>query len=183
MESTRKVKIAMLAATSLLTAVSALAPAHAGTLDDAAFPATIEAPVVTYAGDQLVQADHDNAPAKRAALIAVALGALGWLVKLLGPKKVYRSVERTAQASLKATADGAKSVLRVARSPLRALAWIAGLILFAMTGIGLYDIEWIGGLIAGCSLTGIAAFSTLRAREKRSLQLVPVKIKQPIRKN
>ena len=180
MESTRKLKIAMLAATSLLTTALALAPANAGVLDAAAFPATIEAPIVAHSSDQV---DRDNTPAKRAALIAVALGALGWLVKLLSSKKMLRVVEKTVQASLKVSADGAKSVLRVTRSPLQAFAWIAGFILFAMVGIGLYDIEWTGGLIVGCSLTGIAAFSTLRAREKRLLQLVPVKRKQPIRKN
>lgn len=183
MDSTRKVKIAMLAATSLLTAASALAPAHAGELDPAAFPTTIEAPVVAHAADQVVQADHDSAPAKRAALIAVALGALGWLVKLLGPRKVLKAVEKTAEASLKATASAAKTVGRVARSPLRALAWIAGIILFAMTGIGLYDIEWIGGMIAGGAMAGIAAFGALKARGVMSLQPIRVKMKQSVNRN
>jgi len=181
MENTRKVKIAMLAATSLLTAAAALAPVHAGEFDPAAFPTTIEAPVVSHAADTVVHADHDGKPAQRAALIAVALGALGWLVKLLGPKRVLKAVEKTAEATVKASATAAKTVARAVRSPLRALAWIAGLILFALTGVGLYDVEWIGGLVAGAALAGIAAFSTTKVRN--ALQLRPVRAKSAIKVN
>ncbi len=169
MDTARKTKIAMLAATSLMTAAAALAPAKASDLDPAAFPATVEAPVVAHAADSVVQADHDGSkPAQRAALIAVALGALGWLVKLLGPKKVLRAVEKTAEATVKASAAAAKTAARAVRSPLRFLAWTAGLILFALTGVGLYDIEWIGGLIAGAGLAGLAAFGSLRLRSMLS---------------
>ncbi len=164
MDNARKTKIAMLAATSLMTAAAALAPAKAGDLDPAAFPMTVEAPAVTHAADTLVQSDHGTKPAQRAALIAVALGALGWLVKLLGPKKVLRAVEKTAQATVNASAAAAKTAVRAVRSPLRFLAWTAGLVLFALTGVGLYDVEWIGGLIAGAGLAGLAAFGSMRAR-------------------
>jgi len=187
MVQTRKVKIAMLAATSLFSAAAALVPAHAGELDPAAFPAIVEAPVVSHAADQLVQADHDNKPAQRAALIAVALGALGWLVKLLGPKKVLRAVEKTAEATVKATAAAsgaaAKTVGRALRSPLRALAWIAGVVLFALTGVGLYDVEWIGGMIAGAALAGAAAWSVARARGLMQLRPIRVKSAQERRQN
>ena len=183
MENGRKVKIAMLAATSLLSAAAALSPVHAGELDPAAFPATIEAPVVAHAADQMVQADHDAAPARRAALIAVALGALGWLVKLLGPRKVLKAVEKTAEATVKASATAAKSVARAVRSPLRALAWMAGLVLFALTGVGLYDIEWIGGLVAGAALAGVAAFSAAKARGAFRLKPAPVKSEAVVNQN
>lgn len=165
MDKSRKVKIAMLAATSLITAAGALAPVHAGQLDTAAFPVTVEAPVVSHAAEQAQHHDlEQSALGKRAALIAVALGAIGWLVKLLGPRKVLRVVERTAEATVKASGAAAKSLVRVARSPLRALAWIAGIVLFALTGVGLYDIEWIGGLVAGAALVGTAAFGSLKVK-------------------
>jgi len=170
MDTARKTKIAMLAATSLMTAAAALAPATANDFDPAAFPTTIEAPVIAHAGDQIAQADQAAKPAQRAALIAVALGALGWLVKLLGPKKVLRAVEKTAQATVKASAAAAKSAARVVRSPLRYLAWVAGLTLFALTGVSLFDIEWIGGLIAGASLAGLAAFGSAKVRSTLSLR-------------
>lgn len=175
MDTARKTKIAMLAATSLMTAAAGLTPASAHDYDPAAFPATIEASVVAHAGDQIARADHGSKPAHRAALIAVALGALGWLVKLLGPKKVLRAVEQTAQATVKASAAVAKSAARVVRSPLRYLAWVAGLIVFAMTGVSLFDIEWIGGLIAGAGLAGLAAIGTAKLRSTFSLQ--PLRIK------
>lgn len=175
METARKTKIAMLAATSLMTAAAALAPASASDLDPAAFPTTIEAPMIAHAADHRVHTDQGAKPAQRAALIAVALGALGWLVKLLGPKKVLRAVEQTAQATVKASAAAAKSAARAVRSPLRFLAWVAGLTLFAMTGVSLFDIEWIGGLIAGASLAGLAAFGSAKVRATLSLRPVRVR--------
>lgn len=183
MESSRKTRIALLAASSLLTATAALAPAHAGDLDPAAFPTTIEAPVVAHAADTVVQADHGTKPAHRAALIAVALGALGWLVKLLGPKKVLRAAQKTAEATVKASAAAAKTAVRAVRSPLRFLAWMAGLILFALTGVGLYDIEWIGGLVAGAALSGLAAFSAMRMRSVFRQQPIRVKAEQSVDRN
>ncbi len=175
MDTARKTKIAMLAATSLMTAAAALAPATAGDLDPAAFPTTVEAPAITRAADVVAQTDHGTKPAQRAALIAVALGALGWLVKLLGPKKVLRAVEKTAEATVKVSAAAAKTAARAVRSPLRFLAWTAGLILFALTGVGLYDIEWIGGLIAGAALAGMAAFGSMRLRSVLSLRRAQVR--------
>ena len=183
METARKTRIALLAASSLLTAATALAPANAGDLDPAAFPVTVEAPVVAHAADTVAQADHASKPAQRAALIAIALGALGWLVKLLGPKKVLRAAQKTAEATVKASAAAAKTAVRAVRSPLRFLAWTAGLILFALTGVGLYDIEWIGGLVAGVALAGVAAFSTMRVRSVFRPQPVRVKAEQPVDRN
>jgi len=168
----------MLAATSLVSAAAALAPATASDFDPAAYPATIEAPAVVHAGDTIAQADQRAKPAGRAALIAVALGALGWLVKLLGPKKVLRAVEKTAQATVKASAAAARTAGRTLRSPLRYLAWVAGLTLFALTGVGLYDVEWIGGLVAGAALAGVAAFGTIRARSLFSLRPAPVETRK-----
>lgn len=185
MVQTRKVKIAMLAATSLLSAAAALAPAQAGELDPAAFPAVVEAPVVAPAADHVIQADHDSKTGQRAAMIAVALGALGWLVKLLGPKRVLRAVEKTADATVKATVQAsgaaAKTVGRILRSPLRALAWMAGIVLFALTGVGLYDVEWLGGMAAGAAIAAAAAWGVARTRGMFQMKPVRVKAKQPRR--
>ncbi|MEM8771705.1 MAG: hypothetical protein AAGD92_08655 [Pseudomonadota bacterium] len=148
-------------------------------MDPAAFPATIETPVAAAAIDASVHADEGGNTAKRAALIAIGLGALGWLVKLLGPKKVIRAVEKTAEAtvnaSVKASGAAVKTVARAARSPLRYMAWIAGLALFALTGVGLYDIEWIGGLVAGAALAGVAAFTSIKARNAFRLRPIPIR--------
>ena len=183
MASSRKTKIALCAASSLLTAAAALAPAKASDLDPAAFPTTIEAPVVTHAADTVQSADQGKKPAQRAALIAVALGALGWLVKLLGPKKVLRAAQKTAEVTVKASAAAAKTAARAVRSPLRFLAWTAGLVLFALTGVGLYDIEWIGGLVAGAALSGLAVFSTMRMRAMFGLRPAPVKAGHTVDRN
>lgn len=178
MNTDRKTRIAMLAATSLVSAAAALAPATASEFDPAAYPATIESPAVVHAADGVVQTDKSANPAGRAALIAITLGALGWLVKLLGPRKVLRAVENTAEATVKASTAAARTAGRALRSPLRYLAWVAGLTLFALTGIGLYDVEWIGGLVAGAALAGAAAFGTMRARSLFSLRPAPARTKK-----
>lgn len=181
--TTRKTKIAMLAASSLLSAAAALAPVHAGEFDPAAFPATVEAPVIPDIAHSADHVEKSSVVGQRAALIAVALGALGWLVKLLGPKKVLRAVEKTAQATVKASAAAAKTAARAVRSPLRYLALVGGLILFAMTGIGLYDIEWIGGLVAGAALSGVAVFGAMKGRKALQMKPIPVRRERaPVRK-
>ncbi len=160
----------MLAATSLMTATGALAAAHANNFDATAVPTTVEAPAVTHAVDTVVQADHSVNPVRRAALIAAALGALGWLVNLIGPKKVLHAVEKTAEATIKVTAAAAKTAARVMGSPLRYIGWVAGLSVFALTGVWLFNIEWIGGLVAGAALAGIVGFASQRVRSAFSLR-------------
>ncbi|MEO1252577.1 MAG: hypothetical protein AAFW81_09550 [Pseudomonadota bacterium] len=172
MNETRKVKISLLAATSLLSAAAALAPAHANDLDAAAFPTIVEAPAVA-AHDEAVLKNDRVGVAQRAGLIAIGLGALGWLVRLIGPKKVIRAVEKTAEATVKASSAAAKTAIRAVRSPLRFAAWMAGLALFALAGVGFYDIEWIGGLMAGAAITGLSVFGALKSRA--ALRFAPVR--------
>jgi hypothetical protein len=170
METTRKVKAAMLAAGSLLASVAALAPVHAADFDAAAFPAVVEASI-TPAGD------HGDSqamnPARRIAWIAAAATVLAGLIKLIGAKKIVRAARQTATKAAEVTGDVVKAAVRVVASPLRFGALIAGLALFALTGVGLYDIEWIGGLIAGAAIAGVSAYGLMKAR--MSLK------KQPIR--
>jgi hypothetical protein len=181
MGTSRKLKPAMMAATALLAASAALAPAHAWALDAAAFPATVEAPItpdIVHAADQT---DQKASPlTKRLGLIAVAGGVLAVLIKLIGPRKVMRAVKKSAGQAAKvataAAAGTAKAAGRVFRSPLRFLALTAGLVLFALTGIGLYDVEWIGGLIVGAALAGVAAYGMWKTR----MALRPIRIKSSV---
>lgn len=164
----RKAKIAMLAATALASAAAALAPAEAGDYDAAAYPAVVEAPVVAHAADHADQQKQTPATAKRIALLAVAAGALAGLVRILGVKRVLRAAGETAGATVRvagrAASAAGRAVFRAARSPLRFLAWMTGLMLFALTGVGLYDVEWLGGMAAGAALTGLGAWVVLSLR-------------------
>jgi hypothetical protein len=181
MGTSRKLRPAMMAATALLAASAALAPAHAWALDAAAFPATVETPItpdIVHAADQT---DQKASPlTKRLGLIAVAGGVLAVLIKLIGPRKVMRAVKKSAGQAAKvataAAAGTAKAAGRVFRSPLRFLALTAGLVLFALTGIGLYDVEWIGGLIVGAALAGVAAYGMWKTR----MALRPIRIKSSV---
>lgn len=174
----RKAKIAMLAATALTSAAAALAPAQAGDVDAAAYPATIEAPVA-HAADHADQQNH--ASVKRFVLIAVAAGALAGLIKLLGVRKVMRVAGETAAATARvagqAAAGAGRVVLRAARSPLRFLAWMAGLMAFALTGVALYDVEWLGGMAAGAAMAGLVLYAILKLRAGLSPQ--PAAIRDP----
>lgn len=145
----------MLAATALIGA-AALSPAAGKAFTAEAAPT--EAVVVAPDAETKAADERASPMARRLAMIAAGLGALGFLVRIFGPKKVLRAVEKTAEASVKASVGAAKSVARAARSPLRYLVWIAALILFVMTGVGLYDIEWIGGMMAGAASLATLVF-------------------------
>ncbi len=178
METTHKAKTAMLAAGSLLASAAAMAPAHAADFDAAAYPAMVEASV-TATGDQ----DDSQAmsPARRIAWIVAAAGVLAGLIKLIGAKKIVRAARQTATKAAEVTGDVVKAAVRVVASPLRFGALIAGLALFALTGVGLYDIEWIGGLIAGAAIAGVSAYGLMKAR--MSLKRKPVKVRTTDRVN
>ncbi len=173
METTRKAKAAMLAAGSLLASVAALAPAHAGDFDAAAYPAVVEASITAAA------VDHGDSqamsPARRIAWIAAAAAVLAGLIKLIGAKKIVRAARQTATKAAEVTSGAVKAAARAVASPLRFGALIAGLALFALTGVGLYDIEWIGGLIAGAAIAGVSAYGLMKAR--MSLKKKPARVR------
>ena len=169
MKYMKKTRVAMLAATSLAT-MAAVSAASASDFAPEAAPTTVEAPAVVHAADMVDQAAPASKPVQRAALIAVMLGALGWLVKLIGPKKVLQAVEKTAEATVKVTAAAAKTAARAMRSPLRYIGWVAGLSVFALTGLWLFDVEWIGGLAAGVALASLFGLTALRVRSVLSLR-------------
>lgn len=173
-----KGKAALMAAASLLAASAALAPASAGAMDPAAHPAivSVEAPApVAHAGDQAVEGQPIGA--KKWALLAVAAGALAGLIKLIGARRVAEAVAegamKTARVAASAASGAVKVVGRTFASPLRYLAVLFGLALFALTGIGLFDIEWIGGLLSGAALMGAGLYGVLKTRKA----LIPVRAK------
>lgn len=176
--SLKNMKAGLLAAASVMAATAALSPAGASDLDPAVTAPTVavEAPVMAHAADH---ADQDKAPlsAKKWALLAAAAASLAGLVRLIGPRKVAEAVTegaiRTARVAASTASGAARAVGRAASSPLRFLALLFGLALFALTGIGLYDVEWIGGLLSGAALAGVTLFGMWKTR----LDLKPVRVK------
>lgn len=176
-----KGKAAMMAAASVLAASAALAPAGASDFDPVAQPATyaVEAPLVHAADHADEAAQAQKIGARKWALIAAAAASLAGLVKLIGARRVAEIVSETAVKTARAAATGAsvavKTVGRAVASPFRFLAVLFGLALFALTGAGLYDVEWIGGLISGAALAGTALYGLWKT--KRSLAPAKIKVK------
>lgn len=169
MITVRKTRNALLAAASVVAASAALQPASASDFDVAWHAAATE----IEAGDAgPAAADHGaEKPAiggKKWVLLVAAAGALAALVKLIGAKRVADVVSEgavyAARATAKTASGAARAVGRTVSSPLRFLAILFGLALFALTGVGLYDIEWIGGLLSGAALAGAGLYGFLKTR-------------------
>ncbi len=177
MTNFKKMKAGFLAAASVMAATAALSPAGASDIDPVATPATIavEAPVA-HAVDH---GDQDKTPvgAKKWALLAAAAGALAGLVQLIGARKVADAVTegavKTARVAASTASGAARAVGRTVSSPLRFLAALFGLALFALAGIGLYDVEWLGGLVSGALLAGATLFGMWKTR----LAMRPARVK------
>ncbi len=179
----KKMKTGLLAAASVMAATAALSPAGASDLDPAVTVPTVavEVPVIAHAADHT---DQEKAPlnAKKWALLAAAAASLAGLVKLIGARKVAEAVTdgaiKTARVAASTASGAARVVGRAVSSPLRFLAMLLGLALFALAGIGLYDVEWIGGLLSGAALAGATLFGMWKTR----LALKPVRVKaKPVR--
>lgn len=173
-----KGKAALMAAASLFAASAALSPAGASDTDPAAHPAIVSveaAAPLAHAGDHADEAQPLSA--RKWALLAVAAGSLAWLVKLIGARRVAEAITegavKTARVAASAASGAARAVGRTISSPLRFLAVLFGLMLFALTGIGLFDVEWIGGLVSGAALTGAGLYGAWKTRKA----LIPAKIK------
>ncbi|MEO1136248.1 MAG: hypothetical protein AAFW68_06505, partial [Pseudomonadota bacterium] len=153
----------------------------------AAYPAVsaVEAaPAVAHAVDEA--AGEKAMTARKWALLAAAAGALAGLVKLIGARRVADAISegavKTARAAGGAANVAARAVGRTVSSPLRFLAVLFGLALFALTGAGLYDVEWILGLVSGAALAGVSLFGVLKTR--KLFRPVPVKKDlHPVRDN
>jgi hypothetical protein len=181
----------MLHATKLKTALLAAASLGAASVATAdATPAYTPAPIEHAA----VATIHEE-PAKPAAIIeakrwtfaAASAAALAALFAAIGPGRVMRTLDRHAPLAASAVrkvaaapAAAAKSVARALKGPFRYAIVLASLGFFALTGIGLYDVEWIGGLVAGLALALVAAvgggkfrraFAPVFGRNRRSVDL------------
>lgn len=169
MKSVRNTRNALLAAASALAASAVLHPAFASDFDGAAPAATYEVQAADAGAVAAAQTDEKPAiGAKKWALVVAAAGALAALVKMIGAKRVAETVTAGAVSAARATArtasGAARIVGRTVLSPLKFLAVLFGLALFALTGIGLFDIEWIGGLLSGAALAGAGVYGFLKTR-------------------
>ncbi|MEX6633300.1 hypothetical protein ABFZ84_07030 [Hyphococcus sp. ECK-19] len=176
-------KSTLLAAASVIAASAVVMPAAA---DDYAPVAPIEVVIdeISASAAPVVDVDvADKVPlsAKKWALVMAAAGALAGLVKLIGARRVADAIAsgtvKTAKVAAKAATSTAKAVGRTVSSPLRFLAVLFGLALFALTGIGIFDVEWIGGLLSGAAMTAVGMFGVVKMRN--IFQPVRAKAKKP----
>ena len=181
----KKSKMAMMLGTTFLAASTVLSPVHADTKGAAVPHTTIEAAVQPELVMPIADhADQKASPlANRLGLIGLAGGILAVLVKLIGVNKVMRVIKGSARKAAKVATATAEATVgaaaRVMRSPLRYVAWTAGLFLFAITGISVFDLEWVGGLIVGASLSGILCLGLWKTR----LALRPVRAHSSSKRN
>ena len=177
MKHSRKLKAALMAAASI-SAAGAVHAAHAAPSHHYT-PAAIEQ---AYVAPDHGDADKAPAPAqvKRLGLWAAAAGVLGALVHLIGLKNIARAaraagpaVARAAVATAKAPVAAVRYIAKSASAPVRFGLAMASLALVAFTGIGLFDVEWVGGMVIGGVLTAMAWYGAARVRGALS----PVRIR------
>lgn len=167
MKTSPRLKTALLAAVSLTAASAAVA--HA-----AGAP-----PYEPIAIEHAVQAaDHDSdrtgpsVIAKRVGIAAAAVAALAGLARLIGFRRITAAAAATAalagkaaSAGLAVTASAAKTVAKAVASPFRFALMVTGLALFALTGVGFYDLEWEVGLIVGALFAALVILGAGRLRK------------------
>lgn len=163
MAKSQSLKFALLAASALVGAAGSAA--HAAESAPAA-PIHMEAaPTVGHAADEI--GAREAAPLlKHAGLAAAITGALAALYQLIGGSRVRAFFGKAGPVAAKAArtvaaapVKAARVVGRAAAAPFRFLLALLGLGLFALTGVGLYDVEWLGGLIAGAAVVALFWFA------------------------
>lgn len=147
---------------ALLAAVSFAAVSASGAPPQAMEPAPIE---------HAVAASHDEAETRTADIAvkhwmaggAVA-AALAGLIRLFGWTRIAGALRKTGEALVAAPAAAARYAGEAIRSPVRSVLIIGGLSLFALAGVGFYDVEWLAGLATGLALTlaGVVGISRIR---------------------
>jgi len=172
-KSSLRLKTALLAAASL--AAASAATVNAAEMS-AAPPVSIEH--AASVGDE-AQVAAPTALARKLGIAAFAGAAFAGLARLIGFGRIKsaaaaagRVASDAAAAGFSATAAAARSVGRALASPLRFTAVMAGLGFFALAGIGLYDIEWAGGLATGAAIVAIGFWGAGRIR--RTLTPAPL---------
>lgn len=164
-------KAGLLAAVSMIAAASATgAVAQPANVDHAGHPMIVEAQatqLLAHGGDH---ADEVSAAStgKKYALFAIAAGAIAGLVRLIGARRVADAVVsgtvKTAKVAGKAAIAAAGAVGRAAKKPLRLILVLFGLGVFALTGVGVYGLEWSAGLISGAGLALAATYGAWKTR-------------------
>lgn len=164
--SASRMKIALFAAASITAAVAA--SAHAAPLTP------IEPTVIEQAAVAVDQDTENAAPAvavKRIGFAAAATAALAGLFRVLGIKRIKAAsaataaaAGRAATASVKFAASAGKAVVHAAASPFRFAAILGGIGVISLAGVGIYDVEWAGGLVFGALMATAVIIGARRAR-------------------
>lgn len=149
-------KSAMLAAASF-AALGAAAPALASAPVE---PAPIEHAIAAEHADAETRAS-DGAVKRWLAGGAIA-AALAGLIRLFGWTRISAALRKAGKVAIAAPAAAARYVGEAVKSPLRFTLIVGGLSLFALTGVGFYDVEWAAGLLTGAALTLAGVVGTRR---------------------
>jgi len=157
MTRTPSLKTALLAAASLAAAGVATAPAASA----APFgPAPYE--VVAPAAQDVAAAHSDDGVVNRWIAGGALASALAGLIHLIGWPRIAAALRRAGSTAAATTAAAARYAASVVRSPFRFVAVMGGLSLFALVGVGFYDVEWIAGLATGVAIAVVAAIGVRR---------------------
>jgi hypothetical protein len=121
-----------------------------------------------------VAADEERAPlpptAKTVGLAALAAAAFGFALQFLGAERVAR----LAKAAVAAPAAAARAIGSAIGEPVRFVLAITLLAALGFAGLGLFNLEWAGGLAVGAGFVALiwagatrfrAALASRRARQ------------------
>jgi hypothetical protein len=140
-----RLKTALLAAASLTTA-------GAATHSVAAEPAPASAIVMTTHQ----AAEETRAPiaptAKTVGLAALGAAALGFAAHLLGRERLTRY----AKAAVAAPAAALRAVGSAISEPVRHLLALSLFAAIGFVGVGIFNLEWAGGLVIGAGFVALA---------------------------
>jgi hypothetical protein len=165
----KRLKTALLAAASF-TAAAGVA-AHAAPVPHNQPPAIEHVMTVADHGDSEKAAAPQTARtmtlwAAAAGVLAALAGAIGFKRLAAAAKSAGPIVAKAARATVEAPVKAARYVARSVSAPIRYALAMASLALVAFTGIGVYDVEWIGGLVVGIALTMLAWAGAGRLRKR-----------------
>jgi len=170
----------------LLAGVAAAAIGAASAADRATASADPTPPPAIVQTLEETQGTRAVAPAT-IGWVAALVAALAGLGALLGPKALAKGAMTAARISAKAAVATGKAAYMVASDPVgsakaaarvvkasgRSVLILAALAIFALTGVAVFDYEWIGGLLLGAGATAWAVWTAARAR--KALKPVPIK--------
>ena len=115
--------------------------------------------------------------AKKVGLLAAAAAISALLVRIIGWRAISGAITRTG-AGIKSAAEtvarvpvaAAKAVARATSGPVRYAMLMASMGLTAFVGVGIYDVEWLGGLVIGAALVGLSWYGARRTAHAFAFQ-------------